>query len=53
MNPAKLYDIVDMQANYWAKDFPHIKEMQDEIVEMLKVEEEKFKDTLTTRRRHG
>ncbi|MCW3984127.1 MAG: alanine--tRNA ligase [Candidatus Bathyarchaeota archaeon] len=46
MNPADLYDIVEMQADYWAKDFPHIKEMQSEIVEMLKVEEEKFKDTI-------
>ena len=46
MNPAKLYDIVDMQVDYWGKDFPHIKEMQNEIVEMLKVEEEKFQDTL-------
>ncbi len=46
MEPAKLYDIIEMQANYWAKDFPHIKEMQNEILEMLKVEEEKFKDTL-------
>ncbi len=46
MEPAKLYDIIGMQANYWANDFPHIKEMQNEIVEMLKVEEEKFKDTL-------
>jgi alanyl-tRNA synthetase len=46
MEPTKLYDIVDMQANYWSKDFPHVREMQDEIVEMLKVEEEKFKDTL-------
>jgi len=46
MDSAKLYDIVDMQADWWAKDFPHIKKMQGEIVEMLKVEEEKFKDTL-------
>jgi len=46
MEPAKLYEIIDMQADYWRKDFPHIKEMQNEIVEMLKVEEEKFKDTL-------
>src|SRR4030066_1581706 len=46
MEPAKLYDIIDMQANYWAKDFPHIKEMQNEIIEMLKVEEEKFVETL-------
>ncbi len=46
MEPAKLYDIVDMQVDYWSKDFPHIKEMRNEIIEMLKVEEEKFEDTL-------
>jgi alanyl-tRNA synthetase len=46
MDPAKLYDIMDMQVDYWAKDFPHIKEMQKEILEMLKVEEEKFKETI-------
>ena len=46
MEPAKLYDIVDMQVDYWSKDFPHIKAMRNEIVEMLKVEEEKFEDTL-------
>jgi alanyl-tRNA synthetase len=46
IEPAKLYDIIDMQADFWAKDFPQIKKMQNEIVEMLKVEEEKFKDTL-------
>lgn len=46
MNTDQLYTIVEMQADYWAKDFPHIKEMQCEIIEMLKMEEEKFKDTL-------
>jgi alanyl-tRNA synthetase len=46
MEPAKLYDIVDLQADYWGKDFPRIKEMQNEIIEMLKVEEEKFVETL-------
>jgi alanyl-tRNA synthetase len=46
MDPANLYEIVGMQADYWAPNFPHIKEMQNEIIEMLKVEEEKFKDTL-------
>jgi alanyl-tRNA synthetase len=35
-----------MQADYWGKDFPRIKEMQKEIIEMLKVEEEKFVETL-------
>jgi alanyl-tRNA synthetase len=42
----RLYDIVDMQVNYWSKDYPHIKTMRNEIVEMLKVETEKFEDTL-------
>jgi alanyl-tRNA synthetase len=42
----RLYDIVDMQIDYWSKDYPHIKTMRDEILEMLKVEEEKFEDTL-------
>ena len=46
MEPAKLYDIIDMQTDYWGKDFPRIKEMQNEIIEMLKVEEEKFVETL-------
>lgn len=46
MEPAKLYDIIDMQVDYWGKDFPQIKEMQNEIIDMLKVEEEKFQDTL-------
>ena len=53
MEPAKLYDIVDMQVDYWGNDFPQIKAMRNEIVEMLKVEEEKFVDTLQTRGRHG
>jgi alanyl-tRNA synthetase len=46
MNPDGLYDIIDLQVNYWSKDFPQVKEMRNEIVEMLKVEEEKFEDTL-------
>jgi alanyl-tRNA synthetase len=46
MNPERLYDIVDMQVDLWSKDYPHIKAMRNEIVEMLKVEEEKFEDTL-------
>jgi alanyl-tRNA synthetase len=44
--PDKLYDIVDMQINFWGKDFPHVKEMQGEIMEVLYVEEEKFGETI-------
>ena len=46
MNPAQLYDIIDMQVDYWGKDFPQITKMKNEILEMLKVEEEKFEETL-------
>jgi alanyl-tRNA synthetase len=44
--PERLYEIMDMQVDYWSKDFPHIKAMRNEIMEMLKVEEEKFEDTI-------
>lgn len=44
--PDKLYDIVDMQIDFWSKDFPHFKEMRNEIMEMLSVEEEKFDETI-------
>ncbi len=42
----RLYDILDMQVDLWSGDYPHIKTMRNEIMEMLKVEEEKFEDTL-------
>jgi alanyl-tRNA synthetase len=44
--PDKLYDIVDMQINLWSEDFPRLKEMRNEIMEMLQVEEEKFGETI-------
>ncbi len=46
LKPDHIYDIVDMQVNYWSKDFPQLSKMQKEIVEMLKVEAEKFEDTI-------
>jgi alanyl-tRNA synthetase len=46
MKPDQLYDIIDMQIDYWGRDFARLKTMQNEIVEMLKVEEEKFTDTI-------
>ena len=44
--PDKLYDIMDMQIDVWYKDYPHLKEMQHEIMEILSVEEEKFQETI-------
>src|SRR3990172_11274530 len=46
MNPEQLYDIVDLQVDYWSGDFPQVRAMRNEILEMLKVEEEKFEDTI-------
>ncbi|MEM3783633.1 MAG: alanine--tRNA ligase [Candidatus Bathyarchaeia archaeon] len=42
----KLYDIFEMQIHYWSKDYPHLREMRDEIMEILSVEEEKFDETI-------
>ena len=44
--PDKLYDIMDMQVDMWSKDYPHLAEMRNEIAEMVKVEEEKFEETI-------
>lgn len=43
----RLYDIFDMQIQYWSADYPHLSDMRDEIMEMLHVEEEKFKETIS------
>jgi alanyl-tRNA synthetase len=42
----KLMDIVDLQINHWAKDFPQVKEMREEIIKALDVEKEKYQITL-------
>jgi len=42
----KLSDIVDKQISLWSEDFPHLKEMRDEIHKMLSVEQDKFQQTL-------
>jgi len=42
----KLFDIVDRQISFWSRDFPHLKEMRDEIHQMLSVEQDKFQQTL-------
>ncbi len=43
---SKLYDIMDMQISLWSKDYPHLEEMRDEVMEILSVEEEKFLKTI-------
>jgi len=42
----KLLDIVDAQIGFWARDFPNLKEMRDEILTMLSVERQKYEETL-------
>jgi alanyl-tRNA synthetase len=44
--PDKLHEIMEMQVDMWSKDFPHLKETRSEIAEMVKVEEEKFEETI-------
>ena len=44
--PDKLYDIMDMQVDLWGEDFPRLRDTRDEIMEMVKVEEEKFEETI-------
>lgn len=44
--PDELYGIVDMQIGFWGGDFPQLREMRNEIIEMLHVEEEKFEETI-------
>lgn len=44
--PDQLYKITDTQIDLWSKDYMHLKEMRNEIMEILKVEEEKFEDTI-------
>ncbi|MEM2936633.1 MAG: alanine--tRNA ligase [Candidatus Bathyarchaeia archaeon] len=42
----RLLNVIDMQIDFWSKDFPHLKEMRKEILEILSAEMEKFKQTL-------
>ncbi len=42
----KLSDIVALQVDYFAKDFPDVKENREEILKLVDVEQEKYKDTL-------
>ena len=43
----RLPDLVDAQIGYWGGDFPQLREMRDEIMEMVAVEGEKYRETLS------
>jgi alanyl-tRNA synthetase len=42
----KMADVIDLQINYWGKDFPHLRDMRNEILELLSIEREKYEQTL-------
>jgi len=42
----RLPDLVEAQIEYWGRDFPQLREMRDEIMEMVAVEGEKYRETL-------
>jgi alanyl-tRNA synthetase len=42
----RLLDLVEAQVEYWGGDFPQLREMRDEIIEMVEVEVEKYRETL-------
>ncbi len=41
-----LHDIVDEQIQFWSTDYPYVKAMRNEIMEILLIEEEKFLETI-------
>lgn len=43
---ASLVDLVDLQVGYWSRDFPHLKEHRDYILDAVSVEEERYRQTL-------
>ncbi len=42
----KLSEVVAKQIDYFSKDFPDLKENRDEIIKLVDVEQEKYKETL-------
>jgi len=43
----RLFDIVEMQIAFWSRDFPHLKEMHGEVMDLLSIEKEKYDETLS------
>jgi len=42
----KLLDLIDLQVQYWGEDFPHLKEMRDELLDIIETEIRKFEETI-------
>lgn len=47
----RLPDLLEEQVRYWSGDFPHIRDMREEILEEIEAEKEKYLDTLSRGRR--
>lgn len=45
-HPGAFLKLIETQANYWGEFFTHLREMKDEIIEIVSSEVEKFEDTL-------
>ncbi|MEM2187910.1 MAG: alanine--tRNA ligase [Nitrososphaerota archaeon] len=42
----KLIDLINLQIDYWGEDFPHLREMRDETIDIIEHELRKFEDTI-------
>jgi len=42
----RLIDLINLQIDYWGADFPHLREMRDETIDIVKHEISKFEDTI-------
>ncbi|MCS6769600.1 MAG: alanine--tRNA ligase [Candidatus Caldarchaeum sp.] len=42
----RMLDLLDMQVEFWKRDFPHLEEMRDEMLDIVSHEVNKFKETL-------
>ncbi len=43
---ASLVDLVDLQVGYWSRDFPHLREHRDYVLDAVAVEEERYRQAL-------
>jgi len=42
----KLLDLIDLQLDYWSRDFHHLRDMREEVLDIVETEVKKFEDTL-------
>ena len=42
----KLLDLIELQLDYWGEDFPHLREMKEEVLDIVGTEVKKFEETI-------